>query len=163
MRERTILHAVAAALLLALPATAQEQAAARTATPEQELLTVSQAVANAQTSFDLNTLDALLAPDYVEVSPIGDVDERAEVLGFYTPEAKAEMLARGVEPLSVTLVEPRVRVFGDHGIVITKQEAELAIEGARQKRSLLSMQHFRKIDGKWLLQSAQFTPIKAEP
>lgn len=162
MRKRTILHAVAAALLLALPTTAQEQAGARAATPEQELLVASQAVANAQTSFDLKTLDALLAPDYVEVSPIGDVDERTEVLGFYTPEAKAEMLARGVDPLSVTLVEPRVRLFGDHGIVIARQEAEIEIEGAQQKRSFRAMHHFRKIDGQWLLQSAQFTPIKAD-
>lgn len=162
MSKGTILNAVAAVLLFPLPSTAQEQAGTRVATAEQELVAASQAVARAQTSFDLRTLDAMLAPGYVEVSPIGDVDERAEVLGFYTPEAKDAMLARGVKPLSVSLVEPRVRLYGDHAIVITRQDAELEINGEVQQRTFRAMHHFRKIDGEWMLQNAQYTPIEAE-
>lgn len=160
-------HRVVAALTLVLlstlPATAREEGdGTPDATPEQELLAASQAVADAQVQFDLEALDALLAPDYVEVSPIGEVDERAEVLSFYTPEAKEKMLAGGVQPISVSLVEPRIRTYGNHAVVVTRQDAELEVQGASQRRSFRATYHFRRIDDKWLLQSAQFTPIPEE-
>lgn len=46
-------------------------------------------IADAQRTFDQAAMDRLLAEDYVEVSPVGDVDPRAKVLSFYTPEARA--------------------------------------------------------------------------
>ena len=44
----------------------------------------------AQLAFDQPALEGLLAPDYLEVSPVGDVDTREEVIGFYSAEAKAK-------------------------------------------------------------------------
>ena len=42
----------------------------------------------AQRTFDVSQLNEILAPDYVEISPAGEVDPRAEVLSFYAPEKK---------------------------------------------------------------------------
>lgn len=138
-------------------------AAESRSTTERKLLGASQAVLDAQLRFDLKALDALLAPDYVEVSPIGDVDERAEVLGFYTPQARAQMLAGGMEPLSVKLDQARVRVYGDQAIVIARDTATLRIKDASQQVGMRVLFHFRKLGGKWLLQSSQFTSLKLAP
>ena len=149
--------ALAAALSLAsLHAFAAEPAAAA----EQTLIDAARAMFDAQSTFDLAALDAILAPDYVEISPIGDVDERAEVLSFYTPEAKAQMNASGMELVSTTMTEPRVRVYGDQAIVVSKNVATLRVNGAEQQRLARVLFHFRKLGGKWLLQSSQFTWIR---
>lgn len=151
-----LLFAVALALALAFGATT-----ARAADPrEKALLATVQAVLDAQIRFDQKALDALLAPDYVEVSPLGDVDERAEVLSFYTPEARAQMLAAGMEPLSNRTEEPRVRVYGDQAIVIAKATAALKVKGVAEQRSMRMLFHFRKLAGKWLLQTMQVTWLK---
>lgn len=150
--------ALAAALSLAsLHAAAAESPGAA----EKQLIAAAQAMFDAQMKFDLKALDAILAPDYVEISPIGDVDERAEVMSFYTPEAKAQMLAGGMEPVSTVMEEPRVRVYGDQAIVVSKDTATLKVKGVEQKRPMRVLFHFRKLDGKWLLQSSQFTWIKS--
>lgn len=133
------------------------------ASTEKQLVAITQAVADAQLRFDHKALDAMLAPDYVEISPIGDVDERAEVLGFYTPQAKAQMLAGGMQPVSVAIDAPRVRVYGDQAIVIARQVATLTVKNARQVRTFRMQHHFRRLGGKWLLQSAQYTPMRSEP
>lgn len=152
-----LLHAATLGLALALCA-----ASARAADPavEKELTAATQAVLEAQIHFDQKALDALLAPDYVEVSPLGDVDERAEVLSFYTPEARAQMLAAGMEPLSTKIEEPRIRVYGDQAIVIAKDTAALKVKGVAEERSMRMLFHFRKLAGKWLLQTMQVTWLK---
>lgn len=147
--------ALAAALSLAcFSAPAVEPAA------ERELIAAAQAMFDAQMNFDLKALDAILAPDYVEISPIGDVDERAEVMSFYTPEAKAQMQAGGMDIVSTVMSEPRVRIYGDQAIVVSKDVATLKVKGVEQQRPARVLFHFRKLAGKWLLQSSQFTWIK---
>lgn len=152
-----------AALAAALSLGSLHAAAAEpSADVERELIAASKAMFDAQMKFDLKALDSILAPDYVEISPIGDVDERAEVMGFYTPEAKAQMLAAGMEPVSTVLEEPRVRVYGDQAVVISKDTATLKVKGVEQQRPARVLFHFRKFGGKWLLQSSQFTWIKPQ-
>lgn len=151
---------MAAALAAALSIGSLHAAAAEQSADEQQLIAASRAMFEAQLKFDLKALDAILAPDYVEVSPIGDVDERAEVMGFYTPEAKAQMLAGGMELVSTVMEEPRVRVYGDQAVVISKDTATLKIKGAEQRRAARVLFHFRKLGGQWRLQSSQFTWIR---
>lgn len=66
-----LLHAATLGLALTL---ALSTAPVRAADPavEKDLIAATQAVLEAQIHFDQKALDALLAPDYVEVSPIGD-------------------------------------------------------------------------------------------
>lgn len=152
-----LLSAATLGLALALGA-----APVRAADPivEKELIAAAQAVVDAQIRFDLKALDVLLAPDYVEVSPIGDVDERAKVLSFYTPQAQVQMLAAGMEPLSTKIEETRIRVYGDQAIVIAKDTAALKVKGIAEQRSMRVLFHFRRIGGKWLLQTMQATWLK---
>ncbi len=153
------LFAATLGLALAIGSHAARAADAQ-AIAEKDLAAAARAVVDAQIRFDLKALDALLAPDYVEVSPIGDVDERAEVLSFYTPEAKAQMLAAGMEPLSSAIEEIRIRIYGDQAIVIAKDTAALKVEGVTEQRSMRMLFHFRKLGGKWLLQTLQATWLK---
>ena len=50
---------------------------------------------DAQIAYDAATLDKIFTADYIEISPVGEVDPRQKVLGFYNAEAK---LAAGMPP-----------------------------------------------------------------
>ncbi|HEY0084040.1 MAG TPA: nuclear transport factor 2 family protein, partial [Pyrinomonadaceae bacterium] len=50
---------------------------------EEEILGLVRQLAEAQKNYDAAKLDEILAPDYIEISPAGEVDSRAKVLGFY--------------------------------------------------------------------------------
>lgn len=41
---------------------------------------------SAETRFDPAAMAAFMAPDYTEISPVGDLDTRQAVLSFYAPE-----------------------------------------------------------------------------
>lgn len=56
--------------------------------PEAPLRMLVERFETARTRFDPAALDRTLAPDYEEISPVGDVDTRDKVLGYYAPEAK---------------------------------------------------------------------------
>nr|WP_295381157.1 nuclear transport factor 2 family protein [Pseudoxanthomonas sp.] len=127
------------------------------------LRTIAQSVLDAQIRFDVPALDEVLAPDYVEISPVGDVDTRAEVLGFYAPEARAQMLAKGVEPVSATLGEPQVHIDGNHARLIALNTATLRIQGAEQQKQLRTVFEFRREGATWKLASATYVPYRAKP
>ena len=56
---------------------------AHAATPEQSLGELVQRFATAQGTFDRAALEALTAENYVEISPLGEVDPRSKMLSFY--------------------------------------------------------------------------------
>ena len=99
----------------------------------------------AQRDFDQATLARLTAPDYVEISPVGEVDPREKMLGFYSLDKK-----RPAPPL--TLGERSVR-FYDRVAVAT---ARLSYGPA----SLRGVYVARRGPKGWTLVSAQFTPIR---
>ena len=144
------------ALALALVAGVGQAGAADT--EEQQLHAATQAVLDAQRTFDQAALDALLAPDYLEISPVGDVDDRAEVLSFYNADAKAKATAGGMVPLSSLASDTNVRIDGDHAIVIALDTVRIKTGEAEREVAMRLAFHFRRIDGKWLLQTAQYTP-----
>jgi ketosteroid isomerase-like protein len=129
-------------LCLALIAAAPAVAATPQATSPADV--VSSFIA-AQRGFDRPALERLTAPDYVEISPIGEVDPREKMLGFYTPDK------RQPTPEIVT-TERDVRVHGDTALVT----ARLSI-GPRAMRGVYVA---RRDAGVWRLISAQFTPIR---
>jgi len=102
-------------LLSVIVAIATAQAASSSA--ERAVVAVVQQLADAQRTFDQAALDRLLTADYVEVSPVGDVDERAKVIGFYSADAKA----KSPEVSSIVIDQPTVRIDGTHAIVIVRQ------------------------------------------
>lgn len=96
-------------VLTAAPSAARPRSAA--ASTEAAVTRLVDAVLDAERRFDPRALDALLAPGYVEVSPVGDVDTRAEVLGFYAPDKKSPAPALAVS-------ERLVRAQGRKGAVM---------------------------------------------
>lgn len=141
------------ATMLLLPGEVRAQTAAGAA--ERELQAVVQELAEAQRTFDQKTMERLLADDYIEVSPVGDVDTRAEVLGFYAPEARG----KGPQPSSVVLDEPNIRIYGDHAVVIVRETINIEANGAKRAVTMRVTAQLRKQAGAWRIASVQYTPI----
>lgn len=84
--------------------------------------------AKAVVAYDVKRLEELFAPDYVEVSPLGDVDLRDKVLSFYRiPESQ-----RGPMPSGVSISELKIR-FLDKSKAIAVFREDLEIDRAEQK------------------------------
>jgi hypothetical protein len=124
--------------------------------PEKMLIELSQSVLNAQRTFDQAALNELLAPDYFEVSPVGDVDRHDAVLSFYSPEARSKALQNGATVPALKLSEAAVQVFGDCASVSARETIKLPNHTASLRVGFL----FRLIDGRWRVQNAQYTPIR---
>lgn len=122
---------------------------------ERQLLAVVQMLADAQRTFDQAAMNRVLADDYVEISPVGEVDLRAKVLGFYTPDQKG----KGPLPSSVVLDEPNIRVYGDHAVVIARQTINMEVGGVARAVVMRTTAQLRKVAGAWRIASMQYTPI----
>ncbi|MDJ0278694.1 nuclear transport factor 2 family protein [Sphingomonas sp. 2R-10] len=103
----------------------------------------------ARAAFDPAALGATLAPDYVEISPVGTVDPRAAVLTFYQPAAK-----RIAPPMTVD--ERIVRVSGTLAVVSERKTMALPNGTVRALRIGYVA---RRRGGTWQLVSVQYTPI----
>jgi ketosteroid isomerase-like protein len=130
---------LAAAASVAAPAAAQEG-------PVRALVERFEA---ARVAFDPAALDATLAPEYEEVSPVGEVDSRAAVLGFYAADRK-----RPAPPMSSD--ETIVRMLGDTALVTARRS--IAVPGG-PVRSIRVRYVAQRAGGRWRLVSAQYTPI----
>jgi ketosteroid isomerase-like protein len=126
------------------------QAATDTAAPVTELV---QRFTSAQAAMDAPTLAALTADNYIEVSPVGEVDPREKMLTFYVKDDKRSLPAMKVE-------DSTTRVLGDTAVVIAKITYSRVIEGQPRDFSLRSTFVAAKTGGTWKLVSAQYTPIR---
>ncbi|HZG50925.1 MAG TPA: nuclear transport factor 2 family protein [Pyrinomonadaceae bacterium] len=125
---------------------------------EGEILGLVRQLAEAQKNYDAAKLDEILAPDYVEISPAGEVDPRAKVLGFYAPEKKR---ARQGEMVSYELDEITSRIYGDTAIVVARLPFTIKTpDGQIVSRALRCTFVCRKTRGKWRIASAQYTGIR---
>ena len=123
---------------------------------DAQLIAVVQQLADAQRTFDQAALERLLAPDYIEVSPVGDVDDRAKVIGFYSAEAKAK-----APPVSsITIDETTVHNYGDHAVVIARQTMNISAGSANRAVIMRTTAHLRKINGAWRISSMQYTGVR---
>lgn len=145
-------HAVLLSLLLPAIAAAGDPA-------EAALLQRANALVAAQLAFDQPALEALLAKDYLEVSPVGDVDTRDEVIGFYSAEAKAKAAA-GPTPIDAVLDDVQLRVEGDAATLIARETIRMpSPEGPRAIAMRVQFQ-FRLVDGQWRIATTQYTGIR---
>lgn len=127
-------------------------------TVEQDIKNLLHQFTTAQKNYDAARLDEILAPDYVEISPAGEVDPRAKVLGFYAPEKKSERMG---ELVSYRLDEINTRIYGDTAIVIARLPFTMKTpDGQTVSRALRCTFVCRKVRGKWRIASAQYTGIR---
>jgi uncharacterized protein (TIGR02246 family) len=128
---------------------------------EAEINTLLRQFTEAQKNYDAAKLDEILAPDYVEISPAGEVDPRAKVLSFYAPEKKSE---RGGELVSYGLDEITTRIYGDTAIVVARLPFTMKTpDGQTMSRAMRCTIVCRKTRGKWRIASAQYTGIRPSP
>lgn len=108
----------------------------------------------AQKSFDPPTLKELTADNYIELSPLGEVDTRDAMLGFYDPTKR-------VEVPSATVSDQNIRIFGDTVIDIVAIKYEVADSG-KPSHEVMIRATFVAIRqrGSWKLASAQFNTIQ---
>lgn len=145
---------ISAAMVFVLAAQAFADAKA-----EQQIVALVREFAAAQKDIDAKKLDELLAPDYVEVSPVGEVDSREKVLGFYGPEKKQA----GSNLVSYELDEISTRVYGDTAVVIARLPFTTKTpDGQTVSRAFRCTFVCRKLKGKWLLASTQYTGLRPQ-
>ena len=140
-------------VLLATIALASVQLHAQEAAPQQQLLKLVQAYAEAQRDFEPSKIDAIVTRDFYEVSPIGEVDPREKVLGFYLPANKRETPTMEVS-------EPSIQVFGNTGTILVKLSGTSTVNA--EKRNFAFRAGYVAVNegGKWKLASAQYTGIR---
>jgi ketosteroid isomerase-like protein len=111
----------------------------------------------AQQGFDAGRLAALTTSNYLEISPVGEVDSREEMLGFYAPDKKT-----AAPELAISDVD--VRIFGDAGILI----ARIAYKARPPGQAVRTMELragfvAHRVSGDWKIASTQYTGIRAAP
>jgi ketosteroid isomerase-like protein len=121
---------------------------------DSELIALVQRHAQAQTNFDQATLKATTAENFVEISPVGEVDTREKMLSFYAPEQKRS------SP-QLRLDEPAVRIFGDTALVSARLSYGLNQDGVARTFAMRAGYVARLVDNQWLLVSAQYTGIRS--
>jgi ketosteroid isomerase-like protein len=126
------------------------QAAVDPAKPVNDLV---QRFTEAQQKMDVPALKALTAENYVEVSPLGEVDMREKMLTFYVRDEKQV-------PPAMTVEDITTRLLGDTAVVVAKVSYTSVIEGQSRTFSLRSTFVAEKLGGVWKLVSAHYTPIR---
>lgn len=140
---------LAAVLIVAAVASPATARVADTAAVEQ----VVDRFNAARAAFDPVALGATLAPDYEEISPVGDVDDRAEVLGFYRADQ------RKAGPV-IQSSERRSAIHGPFGIATERLSFTMTRpDGATMTRSLRARYVAIRSGTGWKLVSAQYTPV----
>lgn len=114
------------------------------------------AFTKAQHDFDQAQLRALTADSYVEISPLGEVDPRGRMIGFYDPAKKGEAPA-------ITLGDSSVRMIGrDAAIIITM--ISYLVQAKEGPRTVAMWVVFvaQRDRPAWTLVSAQYTPVRTK-
>ena len=139
-------------ILLATIALATAQLHAQETAPQQ-LLKLVQSYTEAQRDFEPSKIDAIVTRDFYEVSPLGEVDPREKVLGFYLPANKREAP-------TLELSEPSIQMFGNTGTILVKLSGSVTANA--EKRSFAFRAGYVAVNegGKWKLASAQYTGIR---
>jgi uncharacterized protein (TIGR02246 family) len=110
----------------------------------------------AQREYDQPKLAALTTADYVEVSPVGDVDTRDEMLSFYAPEKKS------ASP-ELVISERSVRRHGDVAVVLAKLSfAAPGQGGAARTVAMRASFVARRTGPTWRLAAAHYTPLRSQ-
>ncbi len=146
MRHIRFLHLLSLPVALALTLASGVVSATPANTPEA----AARQYLEAERAFDVVALESAITPGFVEISPLGEIDEHDRVLSFYSPDKKSE-----APPTEVGAYQTRTN--DDTAIVTTT--LSFVIQG--QTRTLtVGMTATRTATG-WKLASAQYTPAKA--
>lgn len=116
--------------------------------PEQSPAGVVAAFVEAQGRLDTGRMTALMADDYVEISPLGAIDARQKVIGFFSDPA--------VRPYTVSLSLEKEHQWPDSALVI----ASLASVVDGKQRLLRTTYCLQRSGGSWLIAAVQYTAVR---
>ncbi len=146
---RRLMAVSAMVLTTQVPVTAQARSANMVTLAQQ-----AEAFVRVRNAFDQAALTAMMAPEYQEVSPIGEVDSRERVIGFYAPDKK-----KPSPPMTIS--ETVARPAGAVGVVTMRiAYAMPGKDGQMQTRALRAGFVARRIGSEWRFVSLQLTPIR---
>ena len=144
-----VLLGIAAASLVSAPVAAQS-----VEVDIQKLGERAETFVRVRNKFDQAAMIAMMAPEYQEVSPVGEVDSRERVIGFYAADKKS-----AAPPMTIT--ETVARPAGTIGVVTMRIAYTMpGKDGQMQTRALRAGFVARRIKGDWQFVSLQFTPIR---
>lgn len=125
---------------------------------DEQLKALVKQMTDAQTNFQPDVLDKILAADYIEISPLGEFDPREKVLGFYKPELKPPADKSTVK---VETDEFSIRQYQDFAVVITRLNYTITSDGKPPAPfSIRATFVCRPENGVWKIVSAQYTGIR---
>lgn len=116
---------------------------------------LAQQYVDATSGFDQALLQQILAADFQEISPVGEVDSREKVISFYPAAAKAK-----APPVTAKLSELSSRLYADQ-LVISTTKITYSFDGTPHSRSMRVQFVSALQQGRWQLVSTQFTGIPA--
>ncbi len=125
---------------------------------DESLKSMVKQMTDAQQNYDAPALDKIFTADYIEISPAGEFDPRAKVLGFYKPELKppADKMTASVETTDFS-----IRVYDKFAVVIARLNYTITSDGKTlPPRSIRATIVCRKEKGAWKIASAQYTGIR---
>ena len=146
-------------MLAVLAAIGQVTPASKPASPVDDVTAQTRRYFEAVGRNDAATLENLLAQDYVEVSPLGQVDKRAQVIGFYLVAARAQS-GQASELTDVGVDELSVRVYGDVAVAVVGESFKLSVAGKPVTRPMRSTLVWHRVGGAWKLVSAHHTTVR---
>jgi len=154
-----LLTSLIAFLLLTGTTVIEAQSRNKQNSDQQALTELVKQMVNAQTNFDTPPLEKVYAADFIEISPVGEVDPREKTIGFYKPEANPD---QDKMKAAVTTDEFSIRTYDNFAIVIARVTfAQTGSEPpARPPFSLRVTLVCRKEKGVWRISSAQYTAIR---
>src|SRR6266852_2965786 len=104
------LHYIVASIVTVLAVECSVEAQLKPSKDEQDLTALVRQLTDAQSKFDPATLERIYASDFIEISPIGEVDPLEKTIGFYKPEANPD---RDKVKTGVTTEEFVIRTYGN--------------------------------------------------
>jgi ketosteroid isomerase-like protein len=117
----------------------------------QEVLTVERAWTDAHLRGDVETLEAIMAFDYVKIQPDGSLSDKTTTLASYQPDQRAWDVARGDEY--------DVRVYGETAVVIGRWTARGHNDGQPFDYAARFLSIYVHRDGRWQMVAEQSTEI----
>ena len=149
MQQRLFKSLFAGCFWLAVDSPAQSPATQA----EQEVAQLVRDFRAAEQAYNPAALARLTDEHYVEISPRGEVDERARFLGFYRPE-----LRKPWPPLDVS--EEHIRVLGTTALDVLKLTYSLSgPDGTSRTQAIRATFVAQRGAAGWRLVGAQYTAI----
>ena len=120
--------------------------------PAQEVLNVEHAWTEAHLNGDVQTLEEIMAFDYVKIQSDGSLSDKQATLASYQPDQREWEVARGDEY--------DVRVYGETAVVIGRWMARGINHGESFDYAARFLSIYVCRDGRWQMVAEQSTDIK---